>query len=106
MKSAFVVDSTHLERLLTVIPNGRKVECPAIADVEEAEKMHHGIDLVEEFRHRKRRDFVFEGLEPRGAGRQEGALAFDLRRLRECAFDRAETRLHGLHPGSRSLPFQ
>src|SRR5271166_6813555 len=86
------------ERLLGVISEGREVHGPAGAYVERVQELHHRVDLVGEFRHREGRNLGFEGLEPGGADRQVHPLAFDLRRLRDRAFDLAEFWVVGMQP--------
>ena len=64
----------------------------------------HGVDLVREFRHRKRRDLGFEGFEPWRARWQVHPLALDLGRLRDRAFDLAQFGVVGVQPTPRYAP--
>ena len=63
---------------LPVFAHRRQVRRPVIAMVEQVEKLHHGIDLVEAFGHRETRDFGLEGLEPWRVDGQVDGLALDL----------------------------
>lgn len=71
--------------------------------VEQVEKLHHRIDLVEVFGHRETRDLRLEGFEPRRADGQVDALALDLGRLGDRAFNLAESGIVWSEPTPRAF---
>jgi hypothetical protein len=68
-------EALRSKRLLPVLAHRPEVHRPLIAMVEQVEKLHHGIDLVEVFGHWEARDLRLEGLAPWRANRQVDALA-------------------------------